>query len=407
MVRKWNPERIVAAIRAWHEHDPTLRRVRREDQGLYYAAMRCLGSWNGAVRAAGLTPFQCKWTRQSVLDAIRARHEQGLPLRGITSRDLALYAAAQRHFGSWAEAMRAAGQPWKAKQTWSAEQVLAAIRRRHQQNISLRRVSITDRRLSYAAWKHFGRWANAVAAAGIADGWQRTWSRQRLIALLETYGTPDQPLSSRDVSVTVRRVAAEWFGSWHDALAAIGRTSPRPRPASPTRWTNEAILAAIRERARQGASLRMKTNKILASAAVRHFGSWSGALRAAGVQPSTRRIWTSNRVLKEIQAWDRLGAFAEGGRLEDHGLVRAARRRFGSWRGALVAAGVQLPDVKDQHRWKWPRRRILEAIQDGYVQGLPLIADRDRSLSKAAIRVFGSWRDALVAAGVGRDEEER
>ena len=82
MARKWTPERIVAAIRAWHEHDPALRQVRREDQGLYYAAMRYFGSWHSAVRAAGLTPFQRKWTRQGILDAIRARHEQGLPTPG-------------------------------------------------------------------------------------------------------------------------------------------------------------------------------------------------------------------------------------------------------------------------------------------------------------------------------------
>jgi hypothetical protein len=407
MVRKWTPERIVAAIRAWHEHDPTLHHMHREDQGLYDATRRYFDDWHTAIQAAGFKPSQRKWTRESVLEAIRARQEQGLAIQGITAHDSALYSAAQRYFGSWAEAMRVAGLPWQRRQAWSPERVRAAIRRRHQQGLPLRGISIADCRLGHAAWKHFGSWAKAVAAAGIADGWQGTWSRERVIAVLRTCGTPGQPLSSPQVPPTARRVAFELFGTWYDALVAAGREPPGRRPASPNRWTNEGILAAIRQRKQAGIPMTIAANTTLARAAMRRFGSWHGALRAAGVRPNSRRIWTPQRVLEEIQAWDRRGAFAEGGRMEDNGLVCAARRRFGSWQGALVAAGVQLSDPEDRRRWKWPRRRILAAIQDRYVRGLPLFACRDRSLSGAAISVFGSWRAALVAAGVTRDEEER
>ena len=145
--------------------------------------------------------------------------------------------------------------------------------------------------------------------------------------------------------------------------------------------------------------MTIAANTTLARAAMRRFGSWHGALRAAGVEPCARRTWTRQRVLEEIQAWDRRGAFAEGGRIEDHGLVCAARRRFGSWQRALAAAGVQLSDPENRRRWKWPRRRILEAIQDRHVRGQPLFACRDRSLSGAAISVFRELACCLAGRG--------
>jgi len=50
------------------------------------------------------------WTPQRVLDAIRERQQDGKPISFIGTRDDdgALVAAARRHFGSWAEALKAA-----------------------------------------------------------------------------------------------------------------------------------------------------------------------------------------------------------------------------------------------------------------------------------------------------------
>lgn len=400
MADRWSKERIVVAIQSRQKHDPSLRHVCKDDQGLYYAAFRFFGSWRNAVLAAGAKPYHRRWTKQSIVQAIRARHEQGVAIRGITGEDQALYSASYRHFGGWPRAMLAAGLSWEPKRWLSREQVLTAIQSRHQQGLSLYGVSKTECGLAYAARKYFGTWSTAVTAAGIPDGWQYTWSRTRLIAAIQACGEQGQPLENREVPSTLRRVAYKYFGCWQNALAAAGRTPPAPRPSPHKRWTKEGVLAAIRLRSRQGLAMTIAANQTLARAANRRFGTWHEALRAAGVAPNARRIWTPQRVLEEIQAWHRRGAFTKDNQLEDNGLIIAARRRFGSWNHALVAAGVRLPHEDETRRWKWPRQRIIESIQDRYVQGVSMIADHDKSLAGAAIRVFGSWHAAMIAAGI-------
>ena len=387
MARRWNKERIVAAIRSEQKHDPSLRHVCIHDKGLYYAAYRFFGSWRKAVLAAGAKPFNRQWTKESIVRAIRDRHKQCLPILGITAKDPALYAATQRHFGGWPQAMLAAGLPWKPKKWWSRERVMAAIQSRYQQGLPLCGLHKTDRPLAYAARKYFGSWPAAVAAAGVPDGWQHTWSRERLITMLQTYGEPGHPLASGQVPATLRRAASECFGSWHAALAAAGRIPLGPPPVPRKRWTDQGVLTAIRLRSRHGKSMTIAANGALARAAIRRFGTWNGALQAAGVESQVHQTWTPQRVLDEIQALHRCGAFTEGDQIEDSKLMHAARRRFGGWHRALVAAGVRSPEDDEGRRWKWPRRHILEAIQDRYVQGLSMFASHDRSLSDAAVRV--------------------
>jgi len=73
--------------------------------------------------------------------------------------------------------------------------------------------------------------------------------------------------------------AKRQFGSWHAALTVAGFTPARRR------WSKEAILAEIRDHFQQGRSLSSgaPANKCLALAAIRRFGNWHKALRAAGV----------------------------------------------------------------------------------------------------------------------------
>ena len=79
MVWRWSKERIVAAIRAWRKHDPLLRHVYRNDPSLHHAARRFFGSWRNAVHAAGAKPFLQRWTKQAIIGTLRTYREQGLP----------------------------------------------------------------------------------------------------------------------------------------------------------------------------------------------------------------------------------------------------------------------------------------------------------------------------------------
>ena len=73
---------MIAAIQDAYVRNLTFRPSNSRDRVIIVAAKRHFGTWEGAIAAAGLS---CKlpslrrgeiWTRQKVLDAIRARHEQ-------------------------------------------------------------------------------------------------------------------------------------------------------------------------------------------------------------------------------------------------------------------------------------------------------------------------------------------
>ena len=82
----------------------------------------------------------------------------------------------------------------------------------------------------------------------------------------------------------------------------------------------------------------------LANAAIRHFGSWAEAVEAADltdlVLSKTYRKWSRAAILAEIRRRLAAGESLSSGRRENQRLAHAARRHFGSWSAALLAAGV-------------------------------------------------------------------
>jgi hypothetical protein len=127
------------------------------------------------------------------------------------------------------------------------------------------------------------------------------------------------------------------FGSWGAAVEAAGFTyaDVRTRP-----MTEQEVIAALAGLAKTGEPLRAGDHPRLHRGAVRHFGTWRGALRAAGCDPISGWKWTRARVLRalraEVEAGRPMGANAM--RRRDENLYMAARRSFGSWAAARDAA---------------------------------------------------------------------
>lgn len=125
-----------------------------------------------AVAAAGLAsqlpipkPVRT-WTKQGVVEAIRGQHQQGLGTKAIWKRDTGLYSAAKKHFGTWREAVTAAGfEP--AHQTWTRDRIVQEIQAWHHSGVRVSSISSQNPRLTTAAIRIFGGWHNALAAAGL------------------------------------------------------------------------------------------------------------------------------------------------------------------------------------------------------------------------------------------------
>lgn len=173
-------------------------------------------------------------------------------------------------------------------------------------------------------------------------------------------------------------------------------------------WTRERIIRDILEREAEGRALTVGgagVDKQLYSAARRIFGSWRNAIIAAGIPPDrvlTWERWSPAKILAKIRAISRRSRPLTTGQVEQRygNLVSAARRHFGSWSNAMLAAGVD--PARMQRVVPWTRERVIEAILTRMLRSDPLVARliEPRSLVEAGHKFFGSWRAAVTAAGL-------
>jgi hypothetical protein len=117
--------------------------------------------------------FSKRWTAGMVVRHIkRISFKMPLNSKAVCESHPDLHAAAQRVFGSWGDAVHAAGFDYsevRRYRSWSKSEVIAEIRRLHERNADLASSHIqkTNRRLYHAAVRRFGSWENAIIGAGI------------------------------------------------------------------------------------------------------------------------------------------------------------------------------------------------------------------------------------------------
>jgi Homing endonuclease associated repeat len=116
--RRWKNGEIVEALRAWtarHGRPPLSSDWRRAATDHPTAALvpGRFGSWRAALDAAGLAPGRVEWTREAVVDAIRAHIDRDgrPPLSSEWRRpegvDIPATQAVVNRFGSWRAAIAA------------------------------------------------------------------------------------------------------------------------------------------------------------------------------------------------------------------------------------------------------------------------------------------------------------
>lgn len=249
---------------------------------------------------------------------------------------------------------------------------------------------------------------------------RQTWTKDEVLQAIRERFEAGKPLNYMAVVADdepLTGAARRCFGSWGKALEAAGFNYDEIKKAAransvvlpPGSWSAEVIIAEIRKRADAGLSLAahvvQKENSRLYSASVYTFGSWGKAVEAAGYDYLEYRktsAWTAEKILERIKK-----AYADGADLSDNnvqslapGLYGAANAAFGSWQNAVEAAGLPYDEISRTVRWS--RAKIITLILEAVKMGRPLsIRSFPRSFVDAAAELFGSWEKALEAAGFG------
>ena len=117
--------------------------------------------------------FQKIWTPQMILNHIQeSTGKEPLNSHYYAVNHPRIYAAAERIFGSWGNAIAAAGldyQKIRKYQTWSKMRIVQEIRKASQrkEELSSQFVQQNRKALYMAAIHHFESWGNAIRAAGL------------------------------------------------------------------------------------------------------------------------------------------------------------------------------------------------------------------------------------------------
>lgn len=186
--KRWSKALVIAALKERKAAGKALnyQAVVFDDERLAVAARRRFGSWDAALAAAGLDPAdirKCRaWTPDTVVAAIRTRHQQGQALNfyAVWQDDTGLIHAGKRCFGSWDGSLAAAGydpavirHPGRERvpyRSWSRATIVARIQADAVAGLDMCATAVQKRsqsNLVSQAVYYFGSWGAACEAAGL------------------------------------------------------------------------------------------------------------------------------------------------------------------------------------------------------------------------------------------------
>ena len=256
---------------------------------------------------------------------------------------------------------------------------------------------------------HFGSWNEALKAAGLDTNLEMVSeiSNEDLLSELERLSEQISRTPRKQDMVELGEYSCtpyqEAFGSWNDALKKAGLDVNRKTSVS-----EDDIIKSIKELAnelgRPPTSAEMCEYGTLTKSHVRRvFGSWNEGLKEAGYETHIDLYITKKEVIDQIQdMYDDLGRTPTINDLEDADCfsLPVVIRHFGTWNNALREAGVEINE-KHEHTKEHVLSAIRELADD--LGRTPTATDM-RELGSVSIKSaqnhFGTWNNALREAGL-------
>ncbi|MHC4480631.1 MAG: homing endonuclease associated repeat-containing protein [Planctomycetota bacterium] len=244
------------------------------------------------------------WSKEKIVERVKALYAKGedLSYNRMARGQQGLLAAANYHFGSWAEAVNAAGVDYATEvrkiPKWSKEKIIGAIQQAHEEGADLSWTNVTKRKqysaLAYAAIRdnQFGSWDAALEAAGLDPADVRryeSWHEEKILRRVKERSRARKPLNSKamqDEDSKLFNAALNYFGGWDKALEAAGIAPDDVYKRR--RWSADIIKEEVKALNRAGEDLAApnmrKNHSSLYSAACKYFGSWTAAREACGIR---------------------------------------------------------------------------------------------------------------------------
>jgi uncharacterized protein YejL (UPF0352 family) len=369
--RAFSDEQLLQALRdltAELGRPPTKKQLQARPDlpplGAYYA--RFGRSWTAALKAAGIegTSRSPNYSDAYLLQILRdLAAELGRPPSDHqmqARRDLPSVKIYYKRFGGWNAALKAAGLPIRRPfSAYSDEQLLQILRDlanelgRSPRAGEMQARSDLPSPITYRT--HFGSWPAALEAAGL-EPYRRSpvYSDEQLLQILrdlaaELGQTPVQRELQARQELPSPAVYTQRFGKWTAALQAAGLEPRRRAPA----YSDEQLLQILRDlaaelgRAPLQRELQARQDLPSYSAYRGRFGSWTAALKAAGLEPYRRRAPAYSveqllQILRDLAAeLGRSPLQRELQARQDLPSSSAYARCFGSWTAALEAAELE------------------------------------------------------------------
>jgi hypothetical protein len=243
------------------------------------------------------------WTKASILQELKRRHRDGLGIsyNHAARSDQSLVSAAAYHFGSYRKAVEAAGFPYAEvvrRPRWTRIGIIQLIKKARRDGHDLHWGAVTRRgdelaRAAFAAVQKrlFGGWDRALHAAGLdADDISpyRSWDKQTILFELRSRHRDGEPVNSGAVQsqdTGLHAAAVRQFGKFDAALKAAGIEPEAVRVRQS--WSRPRVIAALKALKKSGNSLSdtavRRSSPALYGAAIRQFGAFPAARQAAGL----------------------------------------------------------------------------------------------------------------------------
>jgi hypothetical protein len=249
------------------------------------------------------------WDKSQIISRLRQLHRSGKPLAysKLAQRNQALLSAAAYHFGSYRKALEKSGIDYSEvlqRPRWTKQRIIALIKQAKRVGEDLHWGAVTQRRdeLGRAAFaalqpRLFGRWDRALHAAGLdADdvARYRAWDRNTVVFEIRSRYQDDEPLNSGALQKDdpgLHAAAVRYFGAYDSALRAAHIDPHKHRQRK--RWTRDGVIRALKQTSTRNGHLSgtgvRTSSPALYGAAIRAFGSFKAARKAAGLDGKVKR----------------------------------------------------------------------------------------------------------------------